>query len=77
MRPQYICKGCGYIWRDVILEKNESNYFLRCIRCESRNIFFPQKEHWYNSDCFIELNVSVVVLVPLGVLAFIIINVES
>ena len=43
MSPRYRCKDCGFIWTDVGVKEGESNFFLRCIRCESRNISFPTK----------------------------------
>jgi hypothetical protein len=41
MSPLYKCRDCGFKWDDVQVDENESNFFLRCLRCESRNISFP------------------------------------
>lgn len=43
MSPKYKCNDCGFVWNDIQVEENESNFFLRCIRCESRNISLPTK----------------------------------
>ena len=43
MSSRYRCKDCGFVWRDIAVNEGESNPFLRCIRCESRNIDFPKK----------------------------------
>ena len=43
MSPRYKCKDCGFAWNDVEVKKEESKFFLRCLRCESRNISFPKK----------------------------------
>ena len=43
MSPRYKCKDCGFRWDDVEVKKGESNYFLRCLRCESRNIISSSK----------------------------------
>ena len=45
MSPRYKCKDCGFKWDDVEVAENESNYFLRCLRCESRNISLPKKSN--------------------------------
>ena len=42
MSPRYICKDCGYRWNDVEVKEGESTFFLRCLRCESKNIIFPK-----------------------------------
>ena len=42
MSSRYRCKDCGLVWRDIAVKEGESNPFLRCLRCESRNIDFPK-----------------------------------
>ncbi|MHA1987929.1 MAG: hypothetical protein ACW98D_14935 [Promethearchaeota archaeon] len=48
MSPRYKCKDCGFTWNDIEVDEDESNYFLRCLRCESRNISFPKKHNKAN-----------------------------
>ena len=41
---QYLCKDCGFKWTDTKVNLNRPNPFLRCLRCESKNIGIPKSD---------------------------------
>ncbi|MFX1343969.1 MAG: hypothetical protein ACFFBC_04145 [Promethearchaeota archaeon] len=42
MSPRYKCNDCGFVWTDVEAKDVKTKNFIRCVRCESRNIAFPK-----------------------------------
>jgi DNA-directed RNA polymerase subunit RPC12/RpoP len=42
MSPQYKCNDCGFVWTDIEAKDVKTKKFIRCLRCESRNIAFPK-----------------------------------
>jgi hypothetical protein len=41
---RYLCKDCGFKWSDTKVNLNRPNPFLRCLRCESKNIGIPKSD---------------------------------
>ena len=42
MSPRYKCNYCVFIWIDIEVKDVSTKKFIRCSRCESRNIAFPK-----------------------------------
>ena len=60
MSPRYECNDCGFVWIDVEAKDVATKNFIRCIRCESRNIAFP-KTVKIRSKIIIWLIISVII----------------
>jgi hypothetical protein len=59
MSPRYKSNDCGFVWIDIEAKDLKTKNFLRCIRCESRNIAFPKTEE-FGTKLIIWLIVSLI-----------------